>query len=287
MVTKDSPPARRHYYSVRSGKRPPADGFSLVEFRRFFSSVFLRMEEQGLFQEWFGYTCIDAGEVTGKAGGDIELFVFRKLRRPGLWPIHEKLWGYSEDDLFDIVEFLYDHASEGVDGTHHTYADCGWHYTTFDADSGKESFRRQLNEILIDYGSGFELSLSGEILALPNDDFDPLLKAPLPHADISNVTDRVAAAKHKYRRRALSERKDAVRDLADVLEYLRPEAKKVLTSKDSSDLFQLANNFGIRHHNKDQKIDYDESIWLSWMFYYYLASIHACVRLIKKESRST
>ena len=105
----------------------------------------------------------------------------------------------------------------------------------------------------------------------------------MPHEDKRNVTERVAAAKLKYRRRSLSERKDAVRDLADVLEYLRPEVKKALKSKDESELFQLANNFGIRHHNKDQKTDYDESIWLSWMFYHYLASIHACLRLVEKR----
>ncbi|MGY2486212.1 hypothetical protein [Cupriavidus sp. CP313] len=83
----------------------------------------------------------------------------------------------------------------------------------------------------------------------------------------------------------MSERRDAVRDLADVLEFLRGEAKAVLLSKDEADLFNLANNFGIRHHNKEQKTDYDASIWLSWAFYYYLATIHACVRLIERSKQ--
>ncbi|HEX3471677.1 MAG TPA: hypothetical protein VHT28_10880, partial [Silvibacterium sp.] len=61
------------------------------------------------------------------------------------------------------------------------------------------------------------------------------------------------------------------------------EVKSVLNSKDETDLFQFANNFGIRHHRKDQKTDYDTSIWLSWMFYYSLATIHACLRLIEKS----
>lgn len=44
----------------------------------------------------------------------------------------------------------------------------------------------------------------------------------------------------------------------------------------ASDLFQIANEFGVRHHNQKQKqkTNYDERIWLSWMFYYYLANIH-------------
>lgn len=41
----------------------------------------------------------------------------------------------------------------------------------------------------------------------------------------------------------------------------------------------------IRHHNKEQKTGYDESIWLSWAFYYYLATINACVRLIERSKQ--
>jgi hypothetical protein len=284
MSERVTNPPRRNYYSVRSGKRPASDGFSLADFKRFFRATFDRLWEAGFFQEWFGYSCVDAGNVNGKAGSDHNLFVFRKLRTLELWPIWEKLDAYAEDDLFDIIEFLYDHASKGIDGSYHQFNDCGWHYTKFDQQAGRDIFRQEINDILADYGGGFELSQAGEILTLADDEFAPMLSADVPHTDAANVRDRVEAAKLKYRRRALSERKDAIRDLADVLEFLRAEAKSVLSSKDEADLFQLANNFGIRHHRRDQKTDYDSSIWLSWMFYYYLATIHACLRLIEKSN---
>lgn len=54
----------------------------------------------------------------------------------------------------------------------------------------------------------------------------------------------------------------------------------MLQSKDEADLFHLANNFGLRHHNESQKTDYDAAIWLSWLYYYYLATIHATTRMI-------
>ena len=60
----------------------------------------------------------------------------------------------------------------------------------------------------------------------------------------------------------------------------------VLTRKDESDLFELANRFGIRHHNEQQKTDYDRGIWHPWMFYYYLATIHACVALLKRDGQA-
>jgi hypothetical protein len=90
----------------------------------------------------------------------------------------------------------------------------------------------------------------------------------------------VQAAVLQYRRHGatLDDRRHAVRDLADVLEYLRPNVKAFLTSSDEADLFNLANNFGIRHCNDRQKTDYDSALWLSWMFYYYLATIHVVLR---------
>jgi hypothetical protein len=78
----------------------------------------------------------------------------------------------------------------------------------------------------------------------------------------------------------LDDRSQAVRDLADLLEYLLPKVKEFLTSADDADLFNIANNFGIRHHNDKQKTGYDASLWLSWMFYFYLATIHVVSRKI-------
>ena len=53
------------------------------------------------------------------------------------------------------------------------------------------------------------------------------------------------------------------------------------------DLFNLANNFGIRHHNDHQKTSYDANIWLSWMFYFYLATIHVVLRKQQQASDET
>lgn len=70
--------------------------------------------------------------------------------------------------------------------------------------------------------------------------------------------------------------------MAAMLEFLRPKLKKVLTRKDESDLFQIANRFGVCHHDRKQKTDDDEATWYSWMFYFYLATIHASLRMIEK-----
>ncbi len=278
---------RKPYYSVRTGKNALTKSFDLESLKELFKVVFVYFEERGYFQESFGYYCVDAGNVPGKLGQNLAGALLLELRKKDLTPIHEKIGSYSEDDLFDIVEFLYEHCSKPIEeeGRYHSFSNCGWHYSTFKKEPGQAEYRERMNKILCLYEGGYELSIEGEILTLAEDGLDGLFEAPLPTVDPENIDSRVAAARTKFRRHraSLDERRDAIRDLADVLEYLRPRLKPVLVAKDESDLFEIANNFGIRHHNAKQKNNYDKPIWYSWMFYYYLATIHAAVRLIKQR----
>jgi hypothetical protein len=110
-----------------------------------------------------------------------------------------------------------------------------------------------------------------------------LLTERIPHIDEENVQGRIDAAIQKFRRRngSLDDKRDAVKALADVLEFLREDVKKVITNKDENDLFNIANNFGIRHHNDQQKTDYEKAIWYDWMFYHYLATTQAILKRLK------
>ncbi len=141
-----------------------------------------------------------------------------------------------------------------------------------------------MNELLEAYESGYELSATGEVLALGDPGLAPLHAAPLPTPDTDNVGARVAAAQAKFRwhRSTQSERRDAIRDLADVLEFLRPQLAGILNKKDDAALFEIANRFAIRHHNPDQQGSYDKLIWYSWIFYFYLANIHAVGALLRR-----
>lgn len=253
--------------------------------RTLFLDLFSDFCRRGYFQECFGYLCVDAGEVPGSLGTNIAAYVRRLLRKDDIWPIDQHWQSYTEDDLFDIMELLYDLVSFPLDGYHHTYAECGWHYSSFDHDKGQIEYRLAVNELLNDYSEGYELSASGEILLRGQPGLDQLLHTSLPALDAENVNVRVMAAVMKYRRyhSTLDERRDAIRDLADVLEYLRPKLTAVITKNDEGDLFRIANSFGIRHHNDQQKTNYDRAVWYSWMFYYYLATIHAVTRLIEKN----
>jgi hypothetical protein len=268
------------YYSHRKGSNPHPKGLPLSDTIGLFLRVFDQLKQDGYFAEAFGYECVDQGFVSGTVR-DIELQLLLDIHKKDLWPLHIFSEGYSEDDFFDVIEFLFQHVSKPVDGTYHTWNDCGMHWETFNQTEGKKEFRTRTNAVLRHYEKPFEMSENGELLHRPEAGFEPLFEADIPSKDI-NVVSRVNSAILAFRRHGsrLEDRRNAVRNLVDVFEYLRPSVKEFLTTNDEKDLFNLANNFGVRHHNDKQKTGYDASLWLSWMFYFYLSTIHVLLRKI-------
>lgn len=253
-----------------------------------FGQLYIELEKKGYFQEAFGYNCVD-GYVPSTVGSNIQAYFKLKLRKTHLWPIKYLYSKYNESDLFDVIELLYDHVSEPISGWSHEYANCGFHYDTFTKKNGQAYYRTIINEILNDYNEGYELSRVGEIRLKAIPGTETLLTSKPLEYDTHNVDNFVEEAVNSYQRSrsSLTDKRNAVKTLADVLEFLRPKIKSVLTTTDENDLFNIANNFGIRHHTKQQKTDYDQEVWLDWMFYYYLATIKAFIRLVRKRESST
>ncbi len=275
---------KRRYYSQRTGKR--SIEMDLDALKAIFSNLYTDFLNRQYFDEYFGKDCPDDQSLG--IVGDPQAYVLRKLRKNNLWPIEKKYLEYTEEDLFDMIEFLFDHISHPIldsDAHYHDFCNCGYHYKNFDKKLAQIEYVENINEFLNDYGDGYELNHNGEIYSLLKEEFRPLLSASIPTNETDNVEKKVRKAVDKFRRygSTLDERRESVRTLADCLEYVRSDLKKVLTNKDDGDLFNIANNFGIRHHNDKQKTNYDQNIWLSWMFYFYLSTIHASLRLIDKQ----
>lgn len=275
---------KRDYYSVRTGKISPEQEINFEVLKKCFLLTYRKLLTDGYFQKYFGIDCTD-GYIEGELGGEIDAIVFINLRKDNLWPIVKNLPNYTEDDFFDMLEFLHDHCSKGLNGYHHNWNECGYHYEEFNDLEGQKYFRELLNPILKEFQNGFEISEKGEILILSDAGLSNLFEADIPERDQENITDKMNEAIIKFRRHrsTLEDRRSAVRELVDVLEFLKPELKKTLNRKDETDLFNIANNFGIRHHNAGQQTEYDKSIWYSWMFYFYLATIHSVLRLTNKK----
>jgi hypothetical protein len=211
-----------------------------------------------------------------------------------LFPIAE--WpqdAITEDHIFDAIEFLYDHVSKPGELVGMT-TESGYNYEdygSYDDQAGQEEFRNKANIFLADYKTGFELTKDGIILARGTDGLQHILDAEIIPYDEANVDSKVRNAIAKWRNRhlSLSEKKEAIRELADVFEWLKKTKglDSVLDGKDESAIFDIANNFGIRHHDPKQKTNYDLSIWYSWIFHFYLATYHAAIRLLLKKGKNT
>ena len=281
---------KRNYYSVRAGKLDSDGKIDFEMLKKLFWSNYNILDKAGYFQKYFGFDCSE-GFQRGEISEQFDDYVFLNIRKENLFPIETKLKDYSEDDFFDVLEFLYDHCSKGQGGYYHDDDSWGggchrFHSESYDDLEGQKHFREIINNILVDYKDGFEISENGEILILSDNGLANLFEADIPTNDADNISNKMNAAILKFRKAksTLDDRKEAIRELADVLEFVRHEIKKHLDKKDENDIFSIANNFGIRHHNAAQKTNYNKAIWYSWIFYYYLATLHTVLRISKLKS---
>lgn len=158
--------SERNYYSVRTGNNQGLIQVELDLLQRLFYATYTDFTNKEYFQQALGKYCVDEGQIFGFVGSDIDLYFLRKLRKQELWPIQDKYKDYSEDDIFDVIELLYDLISKPIDGNYHSWNDCGWHYDTYDKETGRKEFLEEINKILKDYHDGWELSETGEILSI-------------------------------------------------------------------------------------------------------------------------
>ena len=80
------------------------------------------------------------------------------------------------------------------------------------------------------------------------------------------------------------DKRSAAVALARVLEDRRDLLKAELLSKDEGSLFQIANQFDVRHRRADQRPNYDEA-YLDWIFWWYLATVELTDRLLARQPR--
>ena len=248
--------------------------------KKAFLCKFKKLESELYFHGATGYECVNLEAIRGFWGSDIETFFYLQLRMHDIWPIPEKVGDYDEPTLFTVVEFLYDYVSEPQQKWYHEWDNCGWHSSNYDRDKGKERYKKEMNDILKDYGSGYKLSDTGEILIISPTGLETLSEEIVEAGDPENIDNRIHTAIIKYKRynATLDDKKDAIRILADVLEYLKSKDIR-LPSKDDSDLFRIINTFDIRHHNRMQQSEYNREIWYDWMFYTFLSSINVLLKL--------
>lgn len=253
-----------------------------------FASAVADLEQAGYLVWAFGQSCVDQ-ELHGVLGDDPAGALHLALGRDGLWPPALHHASYALDDLADVMEFLADQVRRPTRSYRHSHPDCGWHFDGFDPARGLQVYRAKINDILHRSDLGLELGEHGRLMQTASPGLRELVSDSLAQPSVhAPDTEELRHAVDLFRARNATglDRRHAVIALAGILERRRSLVDDTLLKKDASELFTIANRYGIRHQKADQRVAYEPHLYLEWVFYLFLSVIHLTDRVIGEQRSS-
>lgn len=235
------------------------------------------------FDEVFHVECIEFNFLPGSTPEEV---LDSNVGKPHLWS--DEFNGWTEADLCDFIEVFHDQMARPTRRWFHSFSwtPCGWHAESFSRRSGQAIYRWRMNQLLDTTSFDFRLAETGKdtgrmVRRVPNG-LGRLMDEVLADAA---VEDPEAHAISLFRKRGATreDRRSAVVTLAGILEDRRELLKDRLWTKDEGALFDIANNFDLRHRKADQRGDYDAE-FLEWIFYWYLATVNLTKRLSGEQT---
>lgn len=275
----------RRYYPQRhrlASERSRSD--RLNQFAREWVWLIERYLDNGYLDVIAPRDCIDAPDQEPEA--DVFNRVFReRLGADGLWPLDASM---NHDTLFGTVEVIHDIVARPRQRMYHSYNGCGWHYSEFALEPARGLYRRDVNTLLDPLELGLELAGAGEDAGrivqtsdeARTDLVDRALTAETPQRD----EVQHAIALFRSRDASREDRRSATVALARVLEPRRPLIKARLVKRDEGALFQIANEFDLRHRDAKQYLDYGLE-FQEWIFWWYLSTVQLTNDLLARQDR--
>lgn len=251
--------------------------------KRGFGRLFSELDSRGYLDQAWGMDCVDAQRDWTVVTDAFEA----ALGLSDVWPFRLQDW--SEDVFLSVVEVVHDAvARPRVVVSYHSYADCGEHYGSYARAPGQAVFRFRIARIFQEAGIPYRLAASGEdygrVVAVTDDAREDLLHRVVVAAQPSERAEiGHAIALFRSRTATRENKRSAVATLARILEQHRATLKKALFSRDERSLFQIANEFDIRHSNARQMSNYDDA-FLSWVFWWYLGTVELFNSLAAREA---
>lgn len=273
---------RRRYYAERLQDTEQSGQAGQAGQARWLATSFYHlvgeMSESGYFPEILPKICVDDHDDWVPDPSDK---ISKNVGAPVAWPNDVRDNNISESVLYSVMEYFHDEAQRPRKRWVHTFGNCGSHHDDFSKRSGGVVYRWRVNELLEQHEVWLKLGNEGDEagLLIKHAPFSlDYLTSDVTSAAPWNDKDekgKIQSAIRAYRRRdaTVHDRRKAVASLADILEHYREEFKQVrFTRGDEGDLFQIFNNFAIRHGKKTEKGDYGDE-YLDWIFWTTLAAI--------------
>ncbi|MED0958425.1 hypothetical protein [Bacillus paramycoides] len=254
-----------NYYAERNGLLSKKK-HNLRDLRDLFVLFHNTLRNEGYLVEFYGGVDNWGTRQSGICGDNMDVFCFSKTGFKGLLPVDYDL-RYKEEEIFTLIEMFYTYVNDE---------------DIFSTIKGKDVYRERINKILNNYGTGWELVKEGYVRELVNDGLSLLLEQSY---DDSDTITEINKTKHEFLKygATLDDKKDALIRLGNIMEPLRAEMTTKISKEDTSAIFNILNNFQLRHNNANQKTDYDKDIYYPWMFYQMLAALDAFLKIKEQE----
>ena len=238
------------------------------------------LDTRGYFDRALGSDCVDDPRAS-----QLDEWLVRETQRSRAVILQEAANG-NPDPLVDAMEATHDITALPLRGWYHQYCNCGWHALEWATEAGQQIFRWHVNRILARTELGLHLAEEGEDIGRAiygTDDARNALLARMSAREGTSMIDEVGHAVALFRGRDadVTMKRSAIVALAGVLENRRELLKTTLLRKDEGALFELANEFDLRHRKPGQRADYDEA-FLDWIFYWYLATVELTDRILAR-----
>jgi hypothetical protein len=275
-----SPP---RYYAEREGLASvPSNPYEALGVE--YASLLREMQELGYFPVALPRFCVDADDDWDSVSARVQ----RAIHIPFRWDGNPAMGAdWDRPLLLSLMEYFHDSAQRPRVISHiHEFGNCGPHYAEHSAESGGAVYRWRVNEMLARHKLELTLGRAGEergrLIRRFGTPLDDAADARVAQAE-GDPLDEVAHAIREFRERGASsaQKRAALALLAGALESRRPRVKVVL-GKDESDLFNIANNFGLRHRNDQQRMKYGDE-FLDYMFNAYLSAVKLMESLELRE----
>lgn len=278
-------PPRPYWPECRSGAAKPPPREQLTAREAFYSLV-ASLEANGYLARDFAKPCID-DDPDAHMARDLRWELKQRLHREKLWPLEPETW--DDDTFYGLVEAFHDLVARPRRRWDHDHGDCGPHFEDFDTDAGRRVYRALVNRLLAENAVELRLADDGEdagrLVHVVDEARSELVERVLATPD-TDIAGRVEHAIALFRRRdaGTEDKRLAVVALAGILERRLPVIKQtpLLTKKDEGALFDIANNFGLRHQDIKQQREYDPA-FLEWIFWWYLATIELTDQIIARQ----
>ena len=262
------------YFSQRTGD---PNGNSLSDFSSRFFVIFSDFVDMGYFRGV--RTFRESPKLSYEVNIDWlekQLILTFGAKGSRMTPTRTNITNLDQNSLFDLIEFLSKEVS--IPGGEYYVGKHGDNY--YEPDDGFEDgwgkWRDTLNEQLAHLDPPYKLTTDRNIETVST------LEGLHNLVDNYESPSKGDQEKIKYacklflkHRATQGDKCSALKHLADILELMRDDLKKFISSEEN-ELFNIANRYGIRHYKDQNKCDEN---YQQWIFYSFLATIDLMAKL--------